>query len=108
MSLKAAERASGLPKAHISQLEVGDRLNPTFRVVADLAGAIGLSLDDLAAAIADGTTPRSSLGDSERSAIAAAGIFAQAEREASKLLATVRKGLETVQPTSSRRRGNRG
>jgi transcriptional regulator with XRE-family HTH domain len=45
-SLRAAERASGVPNAHISQIETGAIVNPGPSVIAKLAEAYGL--DELA------------------------------------------------------------
>jgi transcriptional regulator with XRE-family HTH domain len=41
-SLRTAERASGVPNAHISQIETGAIAQPGFTVIAKLAKAYGL------------------------------------------------------------------
>ena len=47
-SLREAERHSGVPNAHISQIETGVIQRPELATVAPLAAAYGLSLNDLA------------------------------------------------------------
>jgi len=50
-SLREAERRSGVPNAHISQIETGAIQRPELATLAPLAAAYGLSLDELATGI---------------------------------------------------------
>lgn len=56
-SLRTAERASGVPNAHISQIETGAIAEPGYAVVAKLAAAYGM--DELARCPTCGRPPQS-------------------------------------------------
>lgn len=45
---KALSEASGVPKTTIERILRGDTPNPTFQNVADMAAALGVSLNDIA------------------------------------------------------------
>ena len=47
-SLREAERRTGIPNAHISQIETGAIRSPELATLAPLAAAYGFSLDDMA------------------------------------------------------------
>jgi transcriptional regulator with XRE-family HTH domain len=51
MTLRDLEAASGVSNALISQIETGKVKDPGFSTVVKLAGALGLSLERLAATV---------------------------------------------------------
>ena len=53
-SLREAERRSGVPNAHISQIETGTIQSPELATLQPLAKAYGIQLADL---VPDGTVP---------------------------------------------------
>lgn len=109
LSLRDVAAITGMSDGQISQIEGGVRSDPKFSTIARLAGAIGISLDRLAAECGYSgiETPRMSVEPSARERAALLRNLESAKAAAESLVERIDKAVDTARGTPPKQKSSR-